>query len=205
MYIPKEFENNDLDQLHDLIQTYNFATIISNDKNSHEIIVSHIPVMLDTSSGKYGTLFWHMSKQNNHASVLNEESNTLCVFHGPHSYISPHWYESKVNVPTWNYVSVHAHGIPIKISEKDLSNDLDRFVSHHESITRMSKPYMVNDDYKEKLLKGITGFRMEIIKLEGKFKLGQNRSLNDQDSMMLNLKNNHSTELANYIQKQLKE
>lgn len=181
MYIPKEFVNNDLEQLHKLMEKYNFATIISTN-NDGEIVVSHIPVILDKSKNQNGTLIWHMANQNDHVNVLSASAKTLCVFHGPHAYISHSWYKSQPNVPTWNYAVVHAHGVPVKTSESELSDDLSRLVSQHESSVNEDH-YPISENYKSKLIRSITGFRMDITKIEGKFKLGQNRSLEDQKSM----------------------
>jgi transcriptional regulator len=178
MYIPKDFENNNLDQLHQLIEKFNFATIISVN-TSGEIVVSHIPVMLDRAKGPNGTLIWHMANQNDHVNMLNDLNMTLCIFHGPHAYISHSWYQSEPSVPTWNYAVVHAHGVPTKASEGELSDDLSRLVLQHESIINRLH-YPIAEDYKSKLIKHITGFRMEITKIEGKYKLGQNRSKEDQ-------------------------
>lgn len=181
MYIPKDFENNHLEQLHKLIEKFNFATIISTNI-AGEIIVSHIPVILDQLKSANGTLIWHMSNQNEHVNILQDSAKTLCVFHGPHAYISHSWYKSEPSVPTWNYAIVHAHGVPMKSSESELNDDLSKLVSQQEA-TVNSYQHPVSEYYKSKLIKEITGFRMDITKIEGKFKLGQNRSLEDQQSV----------------------
>src|SRR5579872_1071351 len=109
MYIPDSFENKNIAGLHRFIETYGFATLI----NYHEsgLHVSHVPVMLDKTRGQFGTLIWHLAKLNQHTEVLNGKNSSLCIFHGPHSYISPAWYKTSPNVPTWNYAVVHAYGI----------------------------------------------------------------------------------------------
>jgi transcriptional regulator len=168
-----------------------------------ELNVSHVPIMLDRKKGQYGALVWHMANLNLHAHKLDGVENTLCIFHGPHAYISPAWYKNHPSVPTWNYAVVHAYGAPCKISAEELSNDLAWMVSYHESQLHQEVDYVLSDEYKAKLLKHVTGFRMEITRIEGKFKLGQNRSQEDQLSMLNELRNENSREsvsLADFIE-----
>lgn len=195
MYIPKPFDNKNLEQLHFFIEKFNFATIIGHDEG--EMTVSHVPIMLDCGKGQYGTLIWHLANLNPQATLLKSNKNVLCIFHGPHAYISPHWYKTAPNVPTWNYAVVHAHGIPHAITESELEEDLLKLVAQHESIVNKNNPYVVPDDLKFQLMQHITGFRMEITRIEGKFKLGQNRAPEDQENMLQELhKSNHQGSLA---------
>ncbi len=187
MYIPKSFEKNNLEELHRFIEKYGFATLISYHEN--KLHVSHVPTMLDKNRGQFGTLIWHLAKKNDHCKILNEKINSLCLFHGPHSYISPAWYKTFPNVPTWNYTVVHAEGIPSNVSKEELAVDLEKLVSHHESISNTH--YQIPEHYKTKLLEHIDGFHMEIIKINGKYKLGQNRTVEDQQMMLHELINQH--------------
>jgi transcriptional regulator len=201
MYIPQDFKNNNIEQLHHFIVQYNFATLVSHCNG--EMQVTHIPVMLDTQIGIYGTLTWHMAQLNEHHKHLNGNTEALFIFHGPHAYISPTWYKRVPSVPTWNYAVVHVRGIPQMISQAQLSDDLTKMVDYHESILNLDKSYNIPKDYKQKLLDHIVGFKMEIKQIEGKFKLGQNRSLEDQMGVLQGLKNTQSSEgitLANFIE-----
>jgi transcriptional regulator len=201
MYIPKSFENKNLYELHSFIEKYGFATLISYTEKGLQI--SHIPIMLDRTKGKFGTLFWHLAGLNEHSKILNDNDKTTCIFHGPHAYISPAWYKTSPNVPTWNYAVVHAQGIPKKISKENLSSDLDKLVSYHESQLNSDKKYIIQVEYKHKLLEHIDGFHMEITQIEGKFKLGQNRHSDDQKYMLSELfkqQNNYDAlSLADFI------
>ncbi len=185
MYVPKSFVNKKLEQLHQLIEKFNFATLISN--NNGEIVVTHIPVLLNRDQGQYGTLIWHVANLNPHSTEFDGSKSALLVFHGPHAYISPAWYKSAPSVPTWNYATVHAHGIPKVINKGQLTEDLTKMVSQHEVVMSEYANYIISDEYKSKLIEHITGFHMEITQLDGKFKLGQNRSLEDQDGMIQGL------------------
>lgn len=201
MYIPASFENKKISELQDFIEQYNFGTLLVINKT--EIEVSHVPVMLDRTKGKYGLLYWHLAKQNKQSLLLNGENTILFIFHGPHAYVSPSWYKTSPNVPTWNYAVVHARGIPHPINASQLEDDLEKFVHHHESMLNVNKKYLISKNYKMKLIKHIVGFHMEITQLEGKFKLGQNRSIEDQQSMVAGLlsqeNNDSSLALAKFI------
>lgn len=201
-YLTKPLKaNKNINDLHSFIEKYNFGTLLV--INNNEIEASHVPVMLDRGKGKFGLLYWHLAKQNAQTILLNGKNTALFIFQGPHSYISPSWYKTSPNVPTWNYTVVHIQGVPKKISQSQLSDDLDKFVKHHESISNANKEYLIPENYKAKLMEHIDGFHMEITKLEGKFKLGQNRSQEDQQNMLNELLNqpNDSTalDLAKFI------
>jgi hypothetical protein len=104
MYSPVEFKEEDLVKLHDFIQEYNFAVLIS--MNDGRCSVSHLPLLLDKTRGQFGTLIGHMARANSQWKEL-ESAEVTCVFNGPHGYISPSWYANSLNVPTWNYAVVH--------------------------------------------------------------------------------------------------
>ena len=93
MYTPTHFENQNIDQLQQIIEQFNFATLISHAANNFQ--VSHVPMLLDRTHGKYGTLRWHVAALNPHAK-LDDRQKALCIFHGPHAYISSNWYQ---NIP----------------------------------------------------------------------------------------------------------
>lgn len=175
------------EHLYEFIEKYNFATLINH--HDGKLNISHIPVMLDRDKGDHGTLIWHVSKQNPHACGFDGDKEALFIFNGPHAYISPTWYNSSPNVPTWNYAVVHAHGKPEQVSEKQLADDLTQLVLKYESDT-----YIIPNDYKNKLISHIVGFSMEITKIESTFKLGLNRSIKDQEGILEGLRNNPDTD-----------
>lgn len=108
MYIPQHFREDRTDVLHDLIEAYSFATVVS---GSAELVADHVPLLIDRARGPLRTLRGHFAKANAHWRVL-AGAPALAIFQGPHAYISPTWYETPVSVPTWNYVAVHAYGRP---------------------------------------------------------------------------------------------
>jgi len=179
MYIPDAFAETDLDRLHDLIEAYDFAMLITDAAPAP--LVSHLPFMLDRANGPNGTLRAHMARGNPHWQSFDGEA--LVVFHGPHSYVSPTWYEPDAPaVPTWNYAVVHAYGTPRIVDDpQEIRAHQERLVATHEAGRSPSWDMAGQPPaYIEGMLKGIVGFEIPIARLEGKFKLSQNRSAADQ-------------------------
>jgi transcriptional regulator len=131
------------------------------------------------------------------------------VFTGPHAYISPSWYADKVTVPTWNYVAIHAHGRPVIVDDKKkVRAMLERLVSEHEAYVNPPWSTVQAGDYVQQQLDYIVAFEIEITKLEGKFKLNQNRSRADQQGVVQALSGNDDPlkcELAELMRKQLEK
>jgi transcriptional regulator len=129
----------------------------------------------------------------------------LCIFHGPHAYISPSWYVMQHTVPTWNYAAVHVYGIPTLMDEAALKQVVCDTTNKYES--SQPKPWKIplSDEEFGKMLKAIVGFSIEITRVEAKFKLGQNRAAEDQDGMLRALQQSTdcgSMELAKFIEEQ---
>ncbi|MCX6045044.1 MAG: FMN-binding negative transcriptional regulator [Chloroflexi bacterium] len=182
MYIPSSNKEDNLDALHNLIRAYNFATLITSHNGTP--FATHIPFMLDDKRGPYGTLVGHMARANPQWQYFTTVDEVLVIFQGPHAYISPSWYTGEFNVPTWNYAVAHAYGCPKIIEELgEIQQLLDRLVDNHES----SRPQPWAFTWSERhinLTKAIVAFEIEITKLEGKFKLSQNRSQTDQQQVI---------------------
>lgn len=191
----KQALESDIDQLHNFIEEYNFSTLISSTNDLQTI--SHAPLLLDRKQGQYGTLTWHLSKENPHVDKFNGKQTAICIIHGPHAYISPEWYVSSPNVPTWNYAILHLTGIPEKVSKEQLDKDLSRMVIQHEM--KVNSHYIIPDDYKSKLINHIVGFKMEIVDIKTKFKLGKNRSREDQANVTKNLQSLESCDSFAYL------
>lgn len=178
MYIPASFREDRLDVLHDVIQKHSFGTIVSTGEAG--LMASHLPFLLDPAAGRFGTLAYHLARANPHWRDWSEGSEVMVMFRGPHAYVSPTWYVSREAVPTWNYIAVHAYGIPRMIEGGgDLLQLLQRLTARSEGDSREAWQVPWPDDYVEKMMGAIVGFRLEITRLEGKFKLSQNRSAED--------------------------
>lgn len=190
MYIPRWFKEDRLEVLHAEANKISFGTIITTGPPG--IMASHVPMLIDPSRGRLGTLFGHLARGN----PQWRESSTgegLATFMGPDAYVTPNWYQTKKEdgkaVPTWNYIEVQARG-PVTFFEepKALLEVVTGLTNHHESDSE--KPWSVSDapaDYISKELKSIVGFEMRISKIEGKWKLSQNRAKEDWEGVKLGL------------------
>ncbi len=172
MYVPPHFAETDPDTLHAFIERHSFGQLISLvDKVP---FVTHLPFLLDRAAGPHGTLIGHMARANLQWRELANQT-ALVVFSGPHAYISPRWYEATNVVPTWNYVAVHAYG-PVQLVEEPtgILDIVRRSVNLYES--GMPRPWTLDapSTFVDRLLTQIVGFRIEIARIEGKWKLNQN-------------------------------
>lgn len=176
IHIPGHFAEHDIARLHALVRTHNFATLVS--AHQGEIQVSHLPFLLD-EEGKL--LRAHMARANPQWRTFSPEREVVVIFHGPHHYVSPAWYATHPSVPTWNYAVVHVQGRPRLIEDRErLAALLRELVARHEAAS--SRPWKMDlpPDYQDKMLSAIVGFEIEITRLDGKFKLSQNRPESDR-------------------------
>lgn len=186
MYIPKAFEVSERRTLHEFIEAHSFATIVSNGEGG--IAASHLPLMLERAGAANGTLAGHFARANDHWRQLEHNRDCLAIFSGPHSYISPTWYANAPAVPTWNYAAVHVYGRARIIDDPVwVTGLLDRMIAVHEA--RLDKPWpgILPVEFRAKLTQAVVGFEIRIERIEGKFKLGQNRPLEDQVGALRNL------------------
>ena len=178
MYVPKVFAVEDLGRLQDFMEEFNFATIIT--QRDGELTGSHIPFLLDRTVEPYGALRAHIAIRNPQLKDLQSGAQALVIFQGPNSYVSPSWYVQPENVPTWNYTVVHAYGVP-KIGDRTamvaLLKDL---TGKHENGFEQPWDFDANAPWIQKLLPEIAAFEIKIEKLQGKFKLNQNRTPADR-------------------------
>jgi transcriptional regulator len=179
MYVPSEFAETRLDVLHKFIREHSFASIVSG-AVADGPAVSHVPTVLLPERGEFGTLQFHLAKPNEQCEALARREPAVAVFHGPHAYVSPTWYVSTVVVPTWNYAVVHAHGTPRTLDDAELAEHLRMLAASYEgpepdgwSTDRLPAETFA------KLRRAIVGFEFEITRVEGKWKLGQNRHEED--------------------------
>ena len=151
-----------------------FATLVS--QRNAGASASHLPLLVEWSSDAPVALLGHMARANPQWREA-AESEVLAIFHGPHAYISPRWYAEPNTVPTWNYVAVHAYGRLRLLDEIETSHLLARSVLEFEADLQSSWAMAETDPaLLEKLMQEIVGFRIEIHRLEGKWKLNQNHS-----------------------------
>jgi transcriptional regulator len=187
LYIPKPQVIEDRRFLHDFMEEFAFVDLVT---VSPTLRITHIPVFLDRTAGAYGAIHGHISRQNPQSGAFDGRQTGVIVFHGPHGYISPTWYAKAGNVvPTWNFAVVHATGKlrPVE-GRKELNELLSKLIAKFESYEGTSYDFAkIDDTYKYGLMGGIIGFELEIELLEGKFKLGQDRSPADKQSLLRKL------------------
>ena len=187
LYTPDAFREHDLARQHQLICDYPLGLLIS--ARGDELRATPLPFALDATRGPLGTLDAHLARANDHWRDL-DGTPVLVVFQGPNTYISPGWYPSKAEhgkaVPTWNYVTVQAHGVArIVDDEVWLRRHVERLTDAHEA--GREDRWRVDDapaDYVAGMLKAIVGIEIEIRSLDGKWKVSQNRTLSDRQGVV---------------------
>ena len=179
MYVPKAFRVTDRTVLETHLTSHSFATLVSTVDGHH--FATHLPLILDPTQAPRGALLGHVARANPHWRAFDGQQEVLAIFHGPHAYISPSWYATSPAVPTWNYAVVHVYGVPRIIDDPAWLSDL---VNQLTALYEGGQPHpwqaKLPADLRADLLKAIVGFVIDIDRIEGKFKLGQNRPLDDQ-------------------------
>ena len=194
MYIPKLHEQSDLAALHALVRSHPLGTWAT--QGDGELIVNHVPFVLDQSRGPYGLLRCHVARANNVWQSFSRTIPSVVVFHGPNAYVSPSWYPSKQAdgrvVPTWNYTVVHAHGIPAIVdAPARLIEHLTELTASQES--SQSVPWRLSDapaEFIEQMSRHIVGIEIPILRIFGKWKVSQNRSASDRLGVVAALRKN---------------
>jgi transcriptional regulator len=171
MYVDKQFKVNDRNEVLGFIDAHPFGQLISNVEG--RLFSSHVPLLLSENKN---SLLCHLAKRNRQWKEI-EGQEILITFQGPHGYISPSWYASR-GVPTWNYQVVHVYGRAELITDKAALKCVVDDMSERFEAT-LSDPW--TGDYAESLLDKIVGVNIEIIEIQGKYKLSQNRSAMERD------------------------
>jgi len=188
MYIPKTFEVTDSSTLHEFIETYSFGTLVT--VAGEQPIATRLPLILDRARGKQGTLLGHVARANPQWRSFDADRQCLVMFDGPHAYVSPSWYATSPAVPTWNYATVHVYGSARAIHDAEqLSALVDRLVAIYEAGMPQPWPGTMPAEFRASMLKAIVGFAIEIDRTEGKFKMGQNRPVEDRIGTVAQLEN----------------
>jgi len=197
MYIPRANHEDRIPVIHKLIADQPFASLITTGTTG--LFASHIPMVLEQNGAK-GRLKGHISRANPQWREYSPSVEALAIFSGPQHYITPTWYPEKQEtgkvVPTWNYVVVHAYG-HLKVIE-----DVEWLMAHLQSLVNIHEagsaaPWKIGDapaDYIASQVKGIVGLEMVIERLEGKWKVSQNRSEQDRSGVAAGLAKLNTTE-----------
>jgi transcriptional regulator len=184
MYVPAHFDEKNVSVLHQAMREIGLATLVTT--GAEGLIASHIPLLLDTEPTPYGTLTGHLARANGQWKDRASDVDALAIFLGPHAYVSPSWYPTKAEtgkvVPTWNYVAIHAYGRLRLIDDPDWKlAHVTRLTRAHEA--QQANPWAVGDappDFIRGMVNAIIGFALPITRLEGKWKMSQNRPAEDR-------------------------
>ena len=190
MYLPPAFEIDDAEEIRAAMRAAPLVNLVT--ATAEGPVVSTLPMLLDEAHGEHGVLLGHIARANPHwrATPIGE---SVAIFMGPDAYVTPSWYAAKQEtgkvVPTWNYVTVHAHGtIEIFHDSVRLLEVVTRLTNEHER--SRPAPWAVSDapaDYIAAQLRGIVGLRLPIVRLEGKRKMSQNRPESDRNAVATGL------------------
>lgn len=191
MYIPRRYEEKDREKILSFMKENSFAIMVTVREGLP--VATHIPLSVEKNVQGEDVMIGHISRGNDQKDTFENGTKLLCIFPGPHAYISPRWY-TQMNVPTWNYISVHAYGTLRIIEGEELKYALSRLMNIYEQ--HMPHPVkleeipekMFNDD-----VRGIIGFEIKIDELQATTKLSQNRDEESYGNVIKNLSEGDAT------------
>jgi len=201
VYIPTPFLVEDRKIILAFMQQFDFAAVVSH--SDAGLVASHVPVLI-REVGSELTIVGHVARGNPHWRLMEGQAESMVIFQGPHAYVSPTWYVSSPAVPTWNYAVVHAYGAArVREDATFIAGVVDDLTRRYEG--QREHPWStaaVPEESYAKLLNGIVGFEIPVSRCEAKFKLGQNRSVEDRAGAIAGLERESSPtaqELARFM------
>ncbi|MBB6502120.1 FMN-binding negative transcriptional regulator [Pedobacter cryoconitis] len=201
MYISKLNLTTDENEIIDFICKYSFATIVTTKDDRPN--ASHLPFVISKKEGKT-ILTSHFAKANQQWTELSAHE-TLVIFTEPHAYISPKHYDKEMNVPTWNYIAVHAYGKAKVISDREQTMKIIEKTIHNYEADYLPQWNSLPEAYKLKMLNGIVAFEIEVTSFQASKKLSQNKTEDEKQRIITALKaspNNIESELGIYMEKE---
>jgi transcriptional regulator len=203
MYQPPHFREERPEVLHALVRAHPLATLVT--LSAGRLDANHVPMLLDPGRGRHGVLLAHVARGNDLTRMHDPGTEVMAIFQGAESYITPSWYETKRQtgkvVPTWNYVTVHAHGY-LKVMDDPawLRAQITALTQAQEG--GRDKPWHVEDapeDFLRAQIKGIIGLEIEVTRLEGKWKVSQNRPIADRAGVHAGLMEQNDIAMAELV------
>jgi transcriptional regulator len=197
MYIPASYAEHDAAALFDFIEGNPLGILVTSSP-SDGLFATHLPLLVHRDRGERGVLAGHLARANPHHRQVDAVAEALVVFSGPDAYVTPSWYEAKREhgrvVPTWNYAAVHVYGtLRLNDDPAYLRRHLEALTHRHEA--PRTAPWSVSDapnDFIATQMKAIVGIELEITRMEGKWKMSQNRSAADIDGVVRGLRESES-------------
>jgi transcriptional regulator len=197
VYIPEFNRQEDRATILAFMRANPFAILVSNVDGIP--FATHLPLLIE-EAGDQIIIQGHMAKANAHWKSMKETEESLIIFHGPHAYISPTLYEHRESVPTWNYAAVHVYGEPTLFTdEESLRATLHRMIDTFES-SYMAQWSELSGEYQSRMMKHIVGFNIKVKRLEGKFKLSQNRTKGEQARVIQALNQSEDSNISGVAQ-----
>jgi transcriptional regulator len=192
MYVPALYKEDRVAVIHDAIRKYGFGTLVT--ASEQELEASHLPMLIDPEPAPFGTVLGHVARANPQWRRVKPGIEALAIFLGPNTYITPSWYPTKRQtgkvVPTWNYLAIHAYGTLSFFDDRDeLRAHVSKMTDTHEA--PREAPWAVSDApdaFVAGMLGAIVGFKLRITRLEGKWKMSQNRPAQDVAGVLEGLK-----------------
>ncbi|MFP2908671.1 FMN-binding negative transcriptional regulator [Pyxidicoccus sp. 3LFB2] len=187
MYVPRHYEEQDPERLLALMRQHAFATLVTVGEDGAPF-ATHLPFLVERDEAGAFRLLAHMARPNPQWRAFAAERDVLVLFQGPHGYVSPTWYATSPQVPTWNYATVHAYGRPHVLEAPDTVLRVLRDTSALYEAGNPA-PWRPDDveDYVRRLMAGIVAFEVRVSRLEGKFKLSQNKGEEDRHRVIAGL------------------
>ena len=201
MYIPTPFLVEDRKVIVAFMQQFDFAAVVSHSDTG--FVASHVPVLI-REVGSELHIVGHVARGNSHWRLMQSQAESMVIFQGPHAYVSPTWYAVSPAVPTWNYAVVHAYGAArVREDATFIAGVIEDLTRRYEDQREhpWSTQAVPGESY-EKLLNAIVGFEISVSRCEAKFKLGQNRSVEDRAGTIAGLERESSPkalELAHFM------
>jgi transcriptional regulator len=187
LYRPAHYQVQEESHVRDFVSAHPFATLVC--PQAGAVSVTHLPLLLSAGSSPQMTLAGHVAVRNPQADDLRTGREVLAIFQGPHAYVSPLWYEDPAEVPTLNYIAVHAHGTPQVVADREKTVQyfelLNDYYEAHRS-PRWSVQYL-SAGFMDRMLQEIVAFEVRVTSVEAKFKLSQNRRPADRANVRRNL------------------
>ncbi|HKE27001.1 MAG TPA: FMN-binding negative transcriptional regulator [Bryobacteraceae bacterium] len=181
LYIPNAHRVEDRELLFGFMEEFAFVDVIT----AEPLHVTHIPVIFDHAGGPFGTIRGHIARHNEQEKAFDGKQEAVIVFRGPHGYISPTCYQTTPATPTWNFAVVHATGKLQPMTEPGLRAFLSQLIRKFESYEGTKFDFaQLPDSFVNSMIANIVGFEMSVGRLEGKFKLGQERTNRDRQGIL---------------------
>lgn len=190
MYIPKHFRLQEQAAILDFMRQYPFATLVTSEQGRPT--ATHLPFQLK-ETGDALILTAHMARANPQWKGMDE---VLVIFQGPHAYISPQHYEKEENVPTWNYIAVHAYGKARMIADEADGYAILEALMQQSEPAHLAQWERLPAEYKQRLYKGIVPFEITVTELQAKHKLSQNKTEEERHRILAALQQEDGPQAA---------